>query len=153
MTTWIHVPGKLISGHGVASGQGGDPRFPGGTIRMQRPAFKALGLDLSRYFPGTLNISIHPQQYSIQQAKYTFKQVKWADHAPPEDFSFFDCWLMLESAQRIPGLIYYPHPETKPEHFQDGATLEVITEFIDGLSYGMGMGIELDQSQIRVWLL
>ena len=150
MTTWIYVPGTLIQGHGVASGQGEDPRFPGGTIRMQQPVFADLGLNLDNYFPGTINVSIHPHQYRVKQAKYTFKQVKWADHAPPEDFSFFDCWLMPGMARRIQGLIYYPHPETKPEHFQDAATLEVITEFIDGLSYGMPLGIELDDSQIRV---
>ncbi|MEO0870253.1 MAG: hypothetical protein AAFY17_17840 [Cyanobacteria bacterium J06642_11] len=138
MTTWIQVTGTIIQGHGVASGQGGDPRFPGGTIRMQSPVFAHLGLDLTGYFPGTLNVSIHPQQYTVKQAKHTFRQVKWADHAPPEDFSFFDCRLSLGTGQRIPGLVYYPHPETKPEHFQDAATLEIMTEFIDGLVYGWG---------------
>lgn len=150
MTTWIHVPGTIIRGHGVASGQGGDPRFPGGTLRLQQPAFAALGLNLENYFPGTINVSIHPHQYKIEQAKHTFRQVQWVEHAPPEDFSFFDCWLRVGMDRRIPGLIYYPHPETKPEHFQDAATLEVITEFIQGLSYGTSIGLELDDSQIRV---
>ena len=150
MTTWIQVPGTIIQGYGVASGQGGDPRVPDGTIRLQQPAFASLGLDLEGYFPGTLNVSIHPYQYEIVQAKYTFRQVKWAENAPPEDFSFFDCWLTVAGERRTQGLIYYPHPETKPEHFQDAATLEVMTEFVDGLSYGMAIILELDGRQIRV---
>ncbi|MEO1181282.1 MAG: hypothetical protein AAFX51_10615, partial [Cyanobacteria bacterium J06636_28] len=63
---------------------------------------------------------------------------------------FFDCRVLLKTGQRINGLIYYPHPETKPEHFQDPATLEVLTEFIDGLSYGMDIELELPSSQLLV---
>lgn len=144
-----YVSGKIIQGHGVASGQNGNPRFPGGTIQMQKPAFAARGLDLDAYFLGTINVSIYPHQCVIQQAKYTFRQVKWANDAPPEDFSFFDCRVVLGD-QRVAGLIYYPHPETKPEHFQDPATLELLTPFIKGLSYGMTIGLELDPHQIRI---
>jgi hypothetical protein len=35
-----------------------------------------------------------------------------------------------------PGLIYYPHPETKLGHFQDPHTLEVISLQIAGIKYG-----------------
>ncbi|MEA5465852.1 hypothetical protein [Leptothoe sp. PORK10 BA2] len=150
MTAWVNVVGKVVRGHGVASGQGGNPRFPGGTIRMQQPVFASQGLALDPYFPGTINLSIHPYRYVVKQAKHTFRQIKWAADAPPEDFSFFDCRLVLSSGQRVNGLIYYPHPETKPEHFQDPATLEVLTEFIDGLSYDMSLGLELKPNQLLI---
>ena len=143
------ISGTVIEGHGVASGRSGNPRFPGGTIQMQKSAFAARGLNLDAYFPGTINVSIHPHRYTIRQAKHTFKQVQWTDDAPPEDFSFFDCRIVLES-QRLAGLIYYPHPETKPEHFQDPATLELLTPFIEGLAYGMTIELELDPNQIRI---
>lgn len=117
---------------------------------MQRSVFKSRGLCLDAYFPGTINISIAPHRYTVQQAKYTFRQVKWADDAPPEDFSFFDCRVVLDG-QRLEGLIYYPHPETKPEHFQAAATLEVLTTFIDGLNYGMALELELDPRQLLVY--
>ena len=149
MNDTVLLSGKVIRGHGVASGQNGNPRFPGGTIRMQTPAFAARGLDLEAYFPGTINVSIHPHRYTVQQAKYTFRQVQWATDAPPEDFSFFDCCVVLDG-QRVAGLIYYPHPETKPEHFQDPATLELLTPFIEELSYDMTIGLELDPRQIRI---
>ena len=150
MTDWIKVTGKVVRGHGVASGQGGNPRFPGGTIRMQQAAFAAQGLVLDSYFPGTINVSIHPYSYIVKQSKHTLRQVKWADDAPPEDFSFFDCRLILDG-QRSEGLIYYPHPETKPEHFQDAATLEVLTAFMDGLSYGIFLALELNPNQLLVY--
>ena len=144
-----NVIGKVVQGHGVASGHGGDPRFPGGTIHLQKPAFAARGLCLDDYFPGTINVSIHPHRYTVQQAKHTFRQVKWLDDAPPEDFSFFDCRVVLATQPRK-GLIYYPHPETKPEHYQDPATLEVLTTFIEGLQYGTPIELGLDPKQILI---
>ena len=149
-TTWVKVSGHVVQGHGVASGQANDPRFPQGTLKLQMPVFETHGLCLDDYFPGTINISIQPACYEVKQAKYTFRQVKWAENAPPEDFSFFDCRVILPSSKRLPGLIYYPHPETKPEHFQDPATLEVLTKFIEGMRYGMSIGLELDPQQLRV---
>ena len=149
MTDWVKVTGKVIPGHGVASGQRGNPRFPGGTIRMQQSAFATRGLNLDSFFPGTINVSIHPYLYRVRQAKYTFRQIKWAD-TPPEDFSFFDCRIMLKTGPWVNGLIYYPHPETKPEHFQDPTTLEVLTEFVEGLNYGTDITLELDPKQLLV---
>ncbi|MBT9316909.1 hypothetical protein [Leptothoe spongobia] len=144
------VVGTVVRGHGVASGQNRNPRFPGGTIQMQKPVFAERGLCLDAYFPGTINVSTHPHRYIVKQAKHTFRQVKWAVDAPPEDFSFFDCRVVLRTGQRVNGLIYYPHPETKPEHFQDSATLEVLTEFIDDLSHSMTLGLELNPSQLLI---
>lgn len=150
VAAWVKVAGKVIQGHGVASGQGGDRRFPGGTIRLQQPAFATLGLDLGSFFAGTINVSIEPHRFIVKQAKHTFRQLKWAEHAPSEDFSFFDCRVGVGSDRRVNGLIYYPHPETKPEHFQAPATLEVLTEFIDGLTYGMVIDLELRPSQMQI---
>jgi hypothetical protein len=150
MTDWFYVTGTVIRGHGVASGQGGDARFPGGTIRMQQSVFAKQGLCLDTYFLGTINVSISPHRYIVKQAKHTFRQVKWTDDAPPEDFSFFDCQIVLGTGQRVKGLIYYPHPDTKPEHFQDPGTLEVLTEFVEGLNYGITVGLELDPRQLLI---
>ena len=118
MNDWIQVIGQIEIGYGVASGRAGNPRFPQGTIEMQKPYFYDRGLDLSSYFSGTINLSIAPHKYELKQAKHTFKQVKWSPNDPAEDFSFFDCQILLESDKEIDGLIYYPHPDTKPEHFQ-----------------------------------
>jgi hypothetical protein len=47
-------------------------------------------------------------------------------------------------------LIYYPHPETKPEHFQFPDILEIITFPIDDLKYGDELIIEVDRQQIDI---
>lgn len=148
----IRLKAIVVKGHGVASGKSLDPRFQGGTIAMQKPAFQRLGLDLGEYYSGTLNLSIAPLEYKIKQATYTFKNVSWSRAAPPEDFSFFDCRLLYGQAQTTAaeGLIYFPHPETKPQHFQPADVLEVLTAYIEDLSYGAELLLELNDEQITV---
>lgn len=136
------VDGVVMQGYGVASGRATDSPYPRGTITMQQPHFEALGLDLSGIFPGTLNVSIKPQKAEIIAPELTFEQVQWAPGFPPETFSFSACVVDF-SETRYPGWIYYPHPETKPMHFQDASTLEVLAPAIAGLAYG---------SQLRLWL-
>jgi hypothetical protein len=150
MSSWIRVNGIVKQGHGVASGRSDGPRFPNGTIAMQKPFFKERGLDLDRYFSGTINVSIDPCKYAIVRAKHTFRNVKWTSAAPSEDFSFFDCRLLLNNGTKLAGLIYYPHPDTKPEHFQDPDILEIMTEFIQGLEYGDKLIVEMDELQIDI---
>ena len=150
MNNWIKIKGIIKQGYGVASGKGGDKRFPNGTIEMQKPFFSQQGLDLEAYFSGTLNISISPHQYSVKQAKYTFKNLKWAEKEPAEDFSFFDCRILLKNGEIKSGLIYYPHPDTKPEHFQAADILEIITFKIDDLNYGDEVILEVDSQQIEI---
>jgi hypothetical protein len=111
MSDWIQVKGHVKTGYGVASGQAQNPRFPQGTIEMQKPFFRDRGLDLSAYFAGSINLSIAPCKYEIKQAKYTFKQVKWSPNDPAEDFSFFDCQLSIESNRVFNALIYHPQSD------------------------------------------
>ncbi len=90
---------------------------------MQLPFFKELGLDLSPYYFGTLNISIAPHTFEIKQPQYTFKNVKWHPDYPAETFSFSLCQVIVKNIN-YQGLIYYPHPETKIGHFQDDSIVE-----------------------------
>ncbi|MEB3233605.1 MAG: hypothetical protein VKJ64_21530 [Leptolyngbyaceae bacterium] len=154
MDQWFQVDGVIIQGHRVASGQNQNPRFPGGTLRMQTAAFAERGLDLTVYFPGTLNISIAPLVYGVRRSLYTLRQVKWAEHCPAEDFSFFNCRLRRGTgpmaANPIDGLIYYPHPETKPEHFQEAGILEVLAPLVENVSYGDRVILDLDPQQIEI---
>ncbi|MEA5571096.1 hypothetical protein [Calothrix sp. UHCC 0171] len=150
MEDWIQIKGIIKQGYGVASGKSGNPRFPQGTIEMQKPFFREQGLDLDAYFSGTINVSIYPYKYEIKQAKYTFRNVKWSPHDPAEDFSFLDCQISLNTGKLLSGFIYYPHPETKPEHFQSPDILEIITPFISGLKYGNECIIEVNSQQINI---
>ena len=151
MSNWIQVKGIIKKGHGVASGKSGNPRFPQGTIEIQKPFFSERGLQLDQYFSGTINLSIHPHQYEIINAKYTFRNMKWLQDTPAEDFSFFDCRIRLDKGEFLNGLIYYPHPETKPEHFQSADILEILTTYVNNLKYGDELIIEVDSQQIKIY--
>lgn len=143
------IEARVVQGHRVASGSNGDPRFPGGTIRMQTPHFAKLGLDLTAFHPATLNISIAPRFYQIVAPRLTFRAVKWHPAEPAEDFSFFDVRVTLPGNDRVSGLIYHPHPETKPEHFQKADVLELLLPFLNGLRYGDAIRLETPDEQMR----
>ncbi|PWL38837.1 hypothetical protein DKG77_11385 [Flagellimonas aquimarina] len=143
------IRAKVIPGYGAASGKKEDPRYPGGTILMQTPYFKRLGLDLSTYHPGTLNVDISPFSYSIRKPKFFFNQIKWTNHIPPENFYFFDIIVEYKKV-KYEGLIYMPDPKTKTEHKQSKTTLELILPKIDGIMYDDVLGIKIDQQQIAM---
>lgn len=150
MPSWQTLAARVVQGHQVASGLNGNPRFPGGTLRMQEPCFKALGLDLGAFHQGTLNVSIAPCHYSVRRARHTFQNVKWHPTEPAETFSFFDVRLIRPGAAPVGGLIYYPHPETKPEHFQQPDVLELLLPFVEGLEYGTDLILEIPEDQMVI---
>ncbi len=146
---WITIPGVVVEGYGVASGLSDSSPYPEGTITTQLPFFQELGLDFSTFYPATLNISIHPFSFALRYPEHTFRQVKWSGQAPAEDFSFSPC-LVTHGEKTYRGFVYYPHPETKPDHHHDPSTVEVITGFIPGLTYGTAVDLQVRRDQITV---
>lgn len=141
---------KIVPGHQVASGTNRDPRFPGGTIRMQVPHFRDLGVDLSACYPGTINVSIAPLRYEVVKPRWTLTSVNWHPTEPAEDFSFFDVEVIKDGDPITKGWIYYPHPDTKPEHFQQADVLELLLPFVEGLEYGARLQLRTKEGQIRI---
>ncbi|CAL6025416.1 Conserved_hypothetical protein [Hexamita inflata] len=138
--------GTVIPGHRVASGLNNNPKYPGGTLRMQLQFFKELGLDLSQYYLGTLNIQTSSTLKLIKPFK-TFENVKWCED-PAETFSFIQ--ILLEcKGDKTEGLIYWPHPETKPFHFQDSKVVEVLTVFNDKIKYGDEVTVHILNEEAR----
>ena len=134
----------------MASGLNGDAKFPGGTLRMQAPHFRALGLNLERFHFGTLNVSIAPRRFRVLDAALTLRAVKWHPTKPAEDFSFLDVPLLRRDAPAVDGLVYYPHPETKPAHFRAPDVLELLLPFVPRLDYGMEIRSEAPDAQVRL---
>ena len=142
------VSARVVRGHRVASGLNENPRFPGGTLRMQIPHFRRLGFDISQLYLGTLNVSIAPLQYRVARPRCTFSNVKWHPTETAEDFSFFDVRVLLPGGEMVDGFIYYPHPETKPEHFQAPDVLELLLPFLKGIKYGMELSLKIPAGQM-----
>mgnify|MGYP003654714400 CR=1 FL=1 len=148
----MQVKARVTRGHRVASGQSGDPRFPGGTLAMQLPHFAGLGLDLNGFYLATLNLSIAPLDFEIAKPDFRFSEVKWHETEPAEDFSFVNCRLRKEGENQdwVDGFVYYPHPETKPEHFQPPGVLEVILKrYLEDVQYGDQVFLEVSRDRIR----
>ena len=141
MLVWLTC--RLLGGHGVASGDANkdplrpDSPYPDGTIAMQAPFFAAEGLDLSPYWPGTLNLSFAPKAVVLTQPDHCFEHLCWTHLHPPETFSFWHVVLRrITSSHEVKGLLYYPHPETKKRHWQSQSVVEVLTPWLKDLDPG-----------------
>ncbi len=117
---------------------------------MQTPFFLKHGLNLREFYQGTINVSIAPHQYSVLKARYTFRNIQWHPTEPAEDFSFFDVRLLRTGQMPLAGLVYFPHPETKPEHFQQPDVLELLFPFVPDLSYGTQLKLEVPDDQMWI---
>ena len=150
MNDWQVSTARVVSGHGVASGRNGNPRFPGGTLRMQADHFRERGIDLSTFFLGTINVSIAPYTYRVVNPRQTIRQLKWHPTEPAEDFSFFDLRAAGPGGEGVAGLIYYPHPDTKPTHFQQPDVLELLLPYVAELRVGAEMRLEIPRNQMLI---
>ena len=146
---WVIINGIVRPGHQVASGLAKDSPYPRGSIEMQSPFFRKLGLDLTPFFPGTLNVSVAPYTFIVKSPEFTFSNLKWSSGNPPETFSFSQCRLNF-NAQAYDGLVYYPHPETKIRHFQDPSILEILAPLIANISYGSAIQIAVNSAEIEI---
>jgi hypothetical protein len=146
---WLHVAGTVRPGYGVASGCGHDPRYPEGTLALQWPHFVKKGLPLDGLCRATLNIDIAPRHFSLTGRDWCFPLVNWSPYIPPETFSFSRCRLRWQSSWHD-ALIYYPHPETKPEHFQSDTLVEVLAPRLDAIRYGSPVELALNPAHVRL---
>jgi hypothetical protein len=141
------VTGVIVEGYRVASGPSKD--YPYGSLEKQIPLFKERGLDLERFHPGTLNVSIAPHTFEMVNPEYTFRRVAWTDLHPPEDFSFSRCAVRFKGV-RVEGYVYYPHPETKKRHFESASILEIISMYIPNIKYEDRVEVELNADEVRI---
>jgi hypothetical protein len=85
--------GRLVRGHGVASGRAVDSPYPAGTIALQTPLFAAHGIDLSPFQSATLNLDFSPGDWRLRDPDHSVERLAWSDCHPPETFSFWRCQL------------------------------------------------------------
>jgi hypothetical protein len=144
--------GLLVAGHGVASGRAPGSPYPAGTIPLQRPFFRQLGLDLADCHPGTLNLAFAGGEWRLSQPAFQVEQLPWTPLHPPETFSFWPCRLRRPDATDAaqPAWIYWPHPETKQRHWQAPDRLEVLAPWMGGLAAGIALELGVDGRHCRL---
>ena len=138
-----------MPGHGVASGRAANSPYPQGSIAMQMPFFKVLGLDLGNCWPGTLNVSIAPHTWALLRADHCFERLEWTHLHPPETFSFVQVQLTWRN-QFAAAWLYRPHPETKAAHHQAASLREIIAPRLEGLEYGDQVTLEFADGAVLV---
>ena len=70
---------------------------------------------------------------------------------PAENFSFYRCDIRSMATETfVEGLVYWPHPSTKPEFFQDPSILEILAPFIGGITYGSPVELKFDSREIEI---
>lgn len=141
--------GVVVAGHGVASGRASDSPFAAGTIELQAPHFAARGLDLSPFVMATVNLDIAPVHLELGRPRWTFRDVEWTQVHGPETFSFVEC-TVLRRDDRHDGLVYWPHPETKPMHHQPASVIELLLPRLPGLTTGERLTVEVAEGQARL---
>ncbi|MEW6997121.1 hypothetical protein AADZ86_05415 [Colwelliaceae bacterium BS250] len=144
----MKIKTKLVKGYGVASGKANDSRFMQGTIAMQKPYFLALGLDLSKYFNGTLNLNIGPCTFDIIKPDHQFNNLLWCANVRPENFSFVECEIIFKG-KHYRALIYRPSQETKTQHFQSQSTVEVLSVYIADIKYGDELELIIEDGKVN----
>jgi len=145
---WTPVKGKLKKGYGIASGQALHSPYPQGSILLQTPHFLRRGLDIRYFYPATLNISIAPLIFRMTNPRWRFDNLAWFEGLC-ETFSFSQCRLLVDR-DTADGLIYYPHPETKPDHFHDNSTIEVLAPYMGNLEEGAVISLLLPSKEIQI---
>jgi hypothetical protein len=124
------LPGRRIAGYGVAGGRAGSSPYPAGTISLQAPFFLARGVDHSPYHPATLNVDLAPQLPVPGQPLFD-GVLRWFGSLE-ERFVLTPVALRF-AGRRYEGLWYYPHPATKPAHFQRPSVVELLLPWVPGL--------------------
>lgn len=147
----VRVFGRVVTGHGVASGRAGDPRFPDGTLALQWPHFAALDdLPLDRLHRATINVDTTPRRVEVVAPWWTVRGVRWHDEVPAEDFSFVPCRAAIGAGPAADGLLYLPHPDTKPDHHQPANVVELLLPRMAGVHEGAVVRMDLPASQVDV---
>lgn len=141
--------GVVVAGHGVASGRTLDSPFPAGTIALQAPHFAARGLDLTPFVMATVNLDLAPHRLRPRTPRWTFRDVGWTDVHDPETFSFLEC-TVRRGGESHEGLVYLPHPETKPMHHQPSTVVELLLPPLPDLAAGERLEVAIPDAQAGI---
>ncbi len=113
------------------------------------PVYQKLGIDFTRCYPGTLNVSIAPKTFRMLASEPTLRGVKWIEEHRPEDFFLSQCRIKFRD-HIYGGWVYYPDPRTKQKHFFPPSSMEIVAEHISGIQYGDEVMLEINPKEISI---
>lgn len=87
-------------------------------------------------------LGVMGREYDWSQAECEFGQVVFTNVATRVKG--------MRAGEPVAGKIYYPHPETKPEHFQQPDVLELLLPFVGGLKYGDEIQLSIPAEQMNL---
>lgn len=139
----------VVKGHQIASGLANDLRFVAGSINAQLPYFKMLGLNIENFHTATLNAEFDCNTIELNDYDYYFKEIKWHAQMPAEDFKFRRCQV-IHQEKSYSAVIYQPQLSTKTEHFKAKNVLEIMAPFIEHISYGDQLTLDIPADAITL---
>ena len=146
----VALPFVLTAGRGAASGQR-EYQELGGSIALQKPLFKARGLDLEGFYNGTLNADISPRKARLVRPYLTLENVKWHPRMPAETFSFSPAVVSI-GEYTAQALIYHPHADTKGPYGKPTpeTLLEILAPPLMGIYYGQAGSLQVDPVELSI---
>ncbi len=116
------------------------------TVYRQFPFFIEAGVkDLEGMYPGTINIDISPQRMGIVKPDHEIT-CEWIEGIR-ESFSLTRVTLIVDSAS-YDGYIYYPG--ISEQHAERDHVVEIITERISGIEYGVSVSVVFDNEKVAI---
>jgi len=152
---WVDRDGVVVRGHGVASGAGGDPRFPRGTVAVQLPLLQAGVPELADWlggapFAGTINVALAGVAVTSGVPDATVADLRWTEHFAPETF-FLSRAAMVHAGVERRAWLYIPDPATKPpDHPPLAGVVELLARRVPGLAYGDPVTLRFAARTLRV---
>jgi len=152
---WGEWHGAVTRGHRVASGQGGDPRFPQGTVAMQLPLLREALPELETWlggapFAGTINIALDDARIGPGTPDATLPALRWTAHFAPETF-FLSRVVLVHAGIARRAWLYVPDPATKPpDHPARVGVVELLAQEVPDLSYGAPVRLRCAPRTLRI---
>jgi hypothetical protein len=137
--------GTIVKGLGGASGRGSGGV---GTITRQAKFFDEAGVPRAKqWFQGTININLSCE-FEIVRPDHVVT-ARWHPDFPTHEETFWLVDMTLEfRGARYPAYLYYPLPSGAKVH--PDSTMEVLTQPIEGVSYGDQATVIIPDGRVRL---
>jgi hypothetical protein len=141
------IVGTIVRGTQTASGHSAFTDC-GGTLGLQIPIFRSLGLDLGWAYRGTLNVDISPLELEIICPDFHLIDVVWLRELPAETFHFLFVTVHTETVSAY-GVIYRPIKRTKIGIYPGDHILELITIDLP-VTIGSTIRVNVPRSAVQI---